>query len=429
MHSLSRTIVMSNSMLAKAVVCQTPASCSSHWWANVKQAPPDPILGVTDAFKRDTNPSKINLGVGAYRDDNGKPYVLECVRKAEDSIASQKLDKEYSLITGVPEFCEHSARLLFGNDSDVIKNKLFFTSQSLSGTGGLRNGFEFLKKFYPYAKNVWLPTPSWGNHSPIATDSSFAVHQYRYYKPSTKGFDFEGCIEDLNKIPEHAVILLQACAHNPTGVDPTPEQWNEISKIVKKRNLLPFIDLAYQGFASGSIDQDAYAVRLFAKEGHEFLVSQSYSKNMGLYGERVGALTFVSQDKEDLKRVESQLKVLIRRLYSNPPRHGAQIAAKVLSDPELRALWLKEVKGMADRIISMRTSLVANLKKEGSSHNWQHITDQIGMFCFTGLNSQQVERLMKEHSVYLTKDGRISIAGVSSKNNAYLAHAIHSVTK
>lgn len=197
----------------------------------------------------------------------------------------------------------------------------------------------------------------------------------------------------------------------------------------QKRNLLPFIDLAYQGFASGSVDRDAYAVRLFAKEGHEFLVSQSYSKNMGLYGERVGALTFVSQDKEDLKRIESQLKVTIRRLYSNPPRHGAQIAAKVLTDPELRALWLKEVKGMADRIISMRTSLVQNLKKEGSSHNWQHITDQIGMFCFTGLNSKQVEKLIKEHSVYLTNDGRISIAGVSSKNNGYLAHAIHSVTK
>ena len=225
------------------------------------------------------------------------------------------------------------------------------------------------------------------------------------------------------------MILLQACAHNPTGVDPSKKQWQAISQVVKKRNLLPFIDLAYQGFASGNIDRDAYAARLFAQEGHEFLVSQSYSKNMGLYGERVGALTFVTQDKQDLERIMSQLKVTIRRLYSNPPRHGAQIAARVLGTPELRSLWLKEVKGMADRIMSMRQMLVDNLKKEGSSHNWQHITDQIGMFCFTGLNSKQVEKLIKEHSVYLTNDGRISIAGVSSKNNGYLARAIHQVTK
>lgn len=425
MQKIASSAVLNQSLTK--TFCQSMSN--THWWSNVKMAPPDPILGVTDAFKRDTNPKKINLGVGAYRDDNGKPYVLECVRKAEEFLASQKLDKEYTLITGVHDFTEQSVRLLLGEDSEIIKNQLYGTAQSISGTGGLRNGFEFLKKFYPYPKNVWIPTPSWGNHTPIATDSGFAVHQYRYYKPFTKGFDFEGCLEDLNKIPEHAVVLLQACAHNPTGVDPTEDQWREISQVVKKRNLLPFIDLAYQGFASGDIDRDAFAARLFAKDGHEFLVSQSYSKNMGLYGERVGALTFVTREKEDLARIMSQLKVTIRRLYSNPPRHGAQIAAKVLGTPELRTLWLKEVKGMADRIITMRKTLVENLKKEGSSHNWQHITDQIGMFCFTGLDSKQVQRLIKEYSVYLTNDGRISVAGVSSKNNAYLAHAIHQVTK
>ncbi|CAF0924024.1 unnamed protein product [Brachionus calyciflorus] len=401
----------------------------SHWWANVKMAPPDPILGVTDAFKRDTNKNKINLGVGAYRDDNGKPYVLECVKKAEAVVAAQNLDKEYTLITGVQEFCEASVRLLLGENSEIVKNKHYSTSQSISGTGGLRNGFEFLRKFYPYQKLVYLPTPSWGNHAPIATDSTFEVKSYRYYKPSTRGFDFEGCLEDISKIPEKSIILLQACAHNPTGVDPTPEQWREISRVVKQRSLLPFIDLAYQGFASGDIDKDAFAVRLFEQDGHEFLVSQSYSKNMGLYGERVGALTIVARDQEEIQRITSQIKTTIRRLYSNPPRHGAQIAATVLNTPELRSLWLQEVKGMADRIITMRKTLVENLQKEGSSHNWQHITDQIGMFCFTGLNEKQVERLIKEFSVYLTKDGRISVAGVSSKNNAYLAHAIHQVTK
>lgn len=233
----------------------------------------------------------------------------------------------------------------------------------------------------------------------------------------------------LKKIPEGSVILLQACAHNPTGVDPTQEQWIELSHLVKKRNLLPFIDIAYQGFATGNIDNDAFSVRQFAKDGHQMLVTQSYSKNMGLYGERVGALTVVGASKEEADRVMSQIKIIVRRMYSNPPKHGALIASKVLNTPELRQLWLKEVKDMADRIIRMRTSLVDNLKKEGSIHDWSHITNQIGMFCFTGLNEQQVSRLMKEYSVYLTKDGRISIAGVSSKNNAYLAHAIHQVTK
>jgi aspartate aminotransferase len=293
----------------------------------------------------------------------------------------------------------------------------------------LRVGAEFLKKFHPYEKTVWLPTPSWGNHNPIFSDSGFNVKYYRYYKPETRGFDFEGCMEDISKIPEGHVLLLQGCAHNPTGVDPSKEQWKELVQVVKKRNLLPFMDLAYQGFASGDTERDAYAVRLVAEEGLEFLVSQSYSKNMGLYGERVGALTFVTQNKEDLARIMSQLKVLIRRMYSNPPRHGAQVASKVLNTPELRSLWLGEVKGMADRIITMRSNLVSNLEKEGSTHNWQHITDQIGMFCYTGLNEQQVAKLTSDYSVYLTKDGRISVAGVSSKNNAYLAHALHQVTK
>jgi len=392
-------------------------------------APPDVILGVTDAFKRDTNPNKINLGVGAYRDDNGKPFVLECVRRAEQQLAALNLDKEYTQITGVPDFNEASARLVFGDNSSIIKNQQYGVTQTISGTGALRVGAEFLKNFYPHEKIVWLPTPSWGNHAPIKTASGFTVKSYRYYKPSNRGFDFEGCIEDLNKIPEHHVVLLQACAHNPTGVDPSQEQWKEISRVIKKRNLFPFIDLAYQGFATGDTDRDAFAARLFADDGHQFILAQSYAKNMGLYGERVGACTLVVHDKDELQRVLSQLRVTIRRMYSNPPRHGAQIASRVLNTPELRSLWLSEVKQMADRIISMRHLLVQNLKKEGSSHNWQHITDQIGMFCFTGLSEAQVERLIKEFSVYLTKDGRISIAGVSSKNNAYLANAIHQVTK
>jgi len=223
--------------------------------------------------------------------------------------------------------------------------------------------------------------------------------------------------------------MLHACAHNPTGVDPTPEQWKELSSVVKAKKLLPFFDMAYQGFASGSVDDDAFAVRQFIADGHRVLLSQSYSKNMGLYGERTGAFTVVCLDKDEAARVESQIKILVRPLYSNPPRHGARIVTEILTNKDIRAEWLVDVKTMADRIISMRTKLRDGLAREGSTHNWQHITDQIGMFCFTGMTPDQVERITKEFSVYLTKDGRISVAGISSKNVDYLAHAMHSVTK
>uniref|UniRef100_A0A8D2DCP8 Aspartate aminotransferase n=1 Tax=Sciurus vulgaris TaxID=55149 RepID=A0A8D2DCP8_SCIVU len=359
---------------------------ASSWWAHVEMGPPDPILGVTEAFKRDTNSKKMNLGVGAYRDDSGKPYVLPSVRK-------------------------------------------FVTVQTISGTGALRVGASFLERFFKFSRDVFLPKPSWGNHTPIFRDAGMKLQGYRYYDPKTCGFDFTGAMEDISKIPEQSVILLHACAHNPTGVDPRPEQWKEMASVVKKKNLFAFFDMAYQGFASGDGNKDAWAVRHFIEQGINVCLCQSYAKNMGLYGERVGAFTVVCKDADEAKRVESQLKILIRPLYSNPPLNGARIASTILTTPDLRKQWLQEVKGMADRIISMRTQLVSNLKKEGSTHNWQHITDQIGMFCFTGLKPEQVERLTKEFSIYMTKDGRISVAGVTSSNVAYLAHAIHQVTK
>uniref|UniRef100_A0A8C0DYK7 Aspartate aminotransferase n=1 Tax=Balaenoptera musculus TaxID=9771 RepID=A0A8C0DYK7_BALMU len=359
---------------------------ASSWWAHVEMGPPDPILGVTEAYKRDTNSKKMNLGVGAYRDDNGKPYVLPSVRK-------------------------------------------YITVQTISGTGALRIGANFLQRFFKFSRDVFLPKPSWGNHTPIFRDAGMQLHSYRYYDPKTCGFDFTGAIEDISKIPAQSVILLHACAHNPTGVDPRPEQWKEMAAVVKKNNLFAFFDMAYQGFASGDGNKDAWAVRHFIEQGINVCLCQSYAKNMGLYGERVGAFTVVCKDADEAKRVESQLKILIRPMYSNPPLNGARIASTILTSPDLRKQWLQEVKGMADRIISMRTQLVSNLKKEGSSHNWQHIVDQIGMFCFTGLKPEQVERLTKEFSIYMTKDGRISVAGVTSGNVGYLAHAIHQVTK
>lgn len=405
------------------------AKRASSWWGAVQMGPPDVILGVTEAYKKDTNPKKINLGVGAYRDDNGKPFVLPSVKKASQRLVEKSLDHEYSPIGGTAEFCKNSITLALGDDSEHVAGGVNATVQAISGTGALRIGGAFLASFFPGVKDIYLPTPSWGNHGPIFRHSGLNVKAYRYYEPSTCGFDFKGALEDLSKIPERSIVLLHACAHNPTGVDPKPEQWAEMSAVIKKRNLFPFFDMAYQGFASGDVTKDAFAVRSFLKDGHQIALAQSFAKNMGLYGERAGAFSLVCADKDEAARTMSQIKILIRPMYSNPPIHGARLVSEILSDATLRTEWLADVKLMADRIISVRSTLQNNLKKLGSSRNWQHITDQIGMFCFTGMNQQQCERLTKEFSVYLTKDGRISMAGVTSKNVDYLAQAIHEVTK
>uniref|UniRef100_V5GUN2 Aspartate aminotransferase n=1 Tax=Anoplophora glabripennis TaxID=217634 RepID=V5GUN2_ANOGL len=402
---------------------------ASSWWSGVQMGPPDVILGVTEAFKRDTNPNKINLGVGAYRDDNGKPYILPSVRKAEEQMRAKNLDKEYAPISGLSDFCKRSIELALGEGADVVANGLNATIQGISGTGSLRVGAAFLSGFFPGNKVVYIPSPSWGNHTPIFKHSGLDVKTYKYYDPKTCGLDFAGAVDDISKIPEKSIVLFHACAHNPTGVDPTKEQWAELSQLVKKKNLFPYFDMAYQGFATGSIENDAYAVRLFIKEGHRVALAQSYAKNMGLYGERAGAFSIVGSSKDEADRVMSQIKILIRALYSNPPINGARIVSEILGDANLKKQWLQEVKGMADRIISVRQNLRDNLKKEGSTRNWEHITNQIGMFCFTGLTAPQVEKITKDFSVYLTKDGRISMAGVTSKNVGYLANAIHAVTK
>ncbi|XP_008581923.1 PREDICTED: aspartate aminotransferase, mitochondrial [Galeopterus variegatus] len=351
---------------------------------------------------------------------------------AEAQIAAKNLDKEYLPIGGLAEFCKASAELALGENSEVLKSGRFVTVQTISGTGALRIGASFLQRFFKFSRDVFLPKPSWGNHTPIFRDAGMQLQGYRYYDPKTCGFNFTGAIEDISKMPEQSVILLHACAHNPTGVDPRPEQWKEIATVVKKKNLFAFFDMAYQGFASGDGDKDAWAVRHFIEQGINICLCQSYAKNMGLYGERVGAFTMICKDADEAKRVESQLKILIRPMYSNPKRYQLWLTCQCIASRICILGFpyrLHEVKGMADRIIGMRTQLVSNLKKEGSSQNWQHITDQIGMFCFTGLKPEQVERLIKEFSIYMTKDGRISVAGVTSGNVGYLAHAIHQVTK
>jgi aspartate aminotransferase len=394
--------------------------------------PPDAILGVTEAFKADTNPLKINLGVGAYRGDDGKPFVLDAVRQAEAAIAEKKLDKEYAGIGGVPDFTKLAIELALGKNHPKIEAGESITVQGISGTGALRVGAEFLSKFFPFPggdKAIYLPNPSWGNHKPIFGHAGMPFKEYSYYKPETCGFDFDGCVADLKDLPEGSVVLFHACAHNPTGVDPLPAQWDVLSEVCKEKKFLPFFDMAYQGFASGDCDQDAYAVRKFVDDGHNILLSQSFSKNMGLYGERVGAFSVLAPDATKAKEIESQLKILIRPLYSNPPVNGARIVSEVLSTPELNSLFLTEVKTMADRIIDMRSALKSLLVEKGSTKDWEHITNQIGMFCFTGLTTDQVEVMKKEFSVYLTGDGRISVAGVSSGNVDHLATAMHEVTR
>jgi len=309
-----------------------------------------------------------------------------------------------------------------------LKENKVVTVQTLSGTGALRVAADFIAKFKPGVP-VYVPNPTWANHHPIFGDAGVKVQQYAYYDPANCGLNFSGMLNDIKNAPNGSVILLHACAHNPTGVDPTKEQWQELSKVIKEKEHFPLFDSAYQGFASGDTDKDAFPIRLFAKEGHNLAACQSFAKNFGLYGERIGALNFVTNSTTEAQALESQLKIVIRPMYSNPPVHGARIVSLILSDPDLTAQWKGEVKTMADRIITMRKKLVDGLSENGSTKDWNHIIKQIGMFCYSGLTPEQVDRLASEYHIYMTRNGRISMAGVSSKNVGYLAKAIHEVSK
>ncbi|KAI9572917.1 pyridoxal phosphate-dependent transferase [Boletus coccyginus] len=399
-------------------------------WSAVPAGPPDPILGITEAFKADKDPRKINLGVGAYRDENGKPYVLNAVKKAEDKMALAKLDKEYLPITGLATFTQNAAKLAYGADSIPLNQNAIAVTQSISGTGALRIGGAFLARHYPGAKIIYLPTPTWGNHIPLFKDSGLEVRSYRYFDKKTVGLDFDGLKEDLKNAPEGAIVLLHACAHNPTGVDPTQAQWEELSDLLSEKKLFPFFDMAYQGFASGSTTRDAFAVRHFVSQGHNVALCQSFAKNMGLYGERVGAFSLTTTSEEEKKRVESQLKIIVRPMYSNPPLHGAHIANTILSDPQLYQEWESEVKGMADRIINMREKLFELLTNGfRTPGSWGHIKSQIGMFSFTGLQTEQCKALAEKAHVYMTMDGRISMAGLNSSNIEYFAQSVDAAVR
>ena len=349
--------------------------------ADIPMGAPDAILGIAENFKACTDPNKVNVCVGAYRDENGKPWILPSVKEAEKKmIDDPAVNKEYASIAGDAAYVEQAIKFAYGQDADLAN---IAAVQSLSGTGACRIGGQFLANFYPL-KKIYLPDPTWGNHIAIFENCGLEVSRYRYYNRATNALDLNGMLEDVMDAPDGAVILLHACAHNPTGCDPSKEEWKIISDLCKKKNLQVFFDSAYQGFASGDAEADAFALRYFVEEGHNVMLAQSFAKNFGLYGERCGTLSFVTNDADEKERVMSQVKRIIRPMYSSPPIHGSSIVKTVLTDEKLTKQYYEECAFMANRIGSMRTLLVDELKKAGSTHDWSHITSQIGMFAYTG---------------------------------------------
>lgn len=396
------------------------------FWSDCPMAPPDKILGLTEAFKADPNPKKINLGVGAYRDDKGKPYVLGSIKEAEKRLYEKSLDKEYSPITGIADFNKYALEFAYGEDSEALKSKRVASTQSISGTGACRLAGEFIKTFMGNV-DIHIPTPTWGNHFAIYKNAGLNPVQYNYYDKAANGLNFDGMVKDIRAAKNGSVFMFHACAHNPTGCDPTRAQWDELSAIVKEKEHLVFFDCAYQSFASGNANDDAYALRKFVADGHQVMLAQSFAKNFGLYGERVGLFSIVTSSSEEAQRVVSQVKLLVRAMYSNPPIHGARLVTEVLSDPALKAQWQDECKGMADRIQEMRVLLRSKLEAGAPGRSWSHVTDQIGMFCYTGLTVEQVLKMRSEYSVYCTDDGRFSMAGINSGNIDDLAAAVIAV--
>eukprot|EP00002_Diphylleia_rotans_P002328 TRINITY_DN11485_c0_g1_i1.p1 TRINITY_DN11485_c0_g1~~TRINITY_DN11485_c0_g1_i1.p1 ORF type:complete len:454 (+),score=88.67 TRINITY_DN11485_c0_g1_i1:59-1420(+) len=397
-------------------------------FASIPVAPDDPILGLNARFAQDSHPQKLNLGVGAYRTEDGKPLVLNVVRKAEQRILeNQTLNKEYIPIDGIKDFQNLSARLILGQESASLNEGRVVTIQSLSGTGSVRVAAEFLARFMPKGTKVLVSVPTWGNHFNIFRDAGLETITYRYWDPASNGLDFAGLMQDFQNAPNNSIVLLHACAHNPTGVDPTPEQWEQIARLMKDKNHFPLLDCAYQGFASGDPEQDAFSIRLFDRLGFSMLIAQSFAKNMGLYGERIGAVNAVCNSQQEANAVRSQFKAIVRPMYSSPQLHGARIVCAILSDPELYAEWRQEVKEMADRIKKMRKELFDALISQGCPGEWNHIMQQIGMFSFTGLKPNQVDEMISKHHVYMTRDGRISMAGLSSKTVPYMASAMKDV--
>ena len=394
-------------------------------FSSIEMAPRDPILGITEAYNADTNPAKVNLGVGVYTDDTGKVPLLECVKRAEAQLTTAAAPRSYLPIDGLASYDKQVQALVFGADSSVVTEGRTITVQSLGGTGGLKIGADFLKRFNADAE-VWISDPSWENHRALFESAGFVVKTYPYYDAATHGVNFTGLLNALESAKPGTVIVLHACCHNPSGVDLTDSQWDQVIEVVGRRQLVPFLDLAYQGF-SRSIDEDGAVVRRFAATGRALLVSNSFSKSFSLYGERIGAFHLVASSREEAQRVLSQIKRVVRTNYSNPPTHGAQLVATVLGTPELRALWEQELSGMRDRIKVMRQSFVAKLKIRLPAQDFSFVAHQNGMFSFSGLSQAQVARLKSEFSVYAVDSGRICVAALNTRNIDTVVEAIASV--
>ena len=398
---------------------------TSTLFAGVELAPRDPILGVTETYNADKNPAKVNLGVGVYYDENGKVPLLECVRRAERQLVDNAPPRAYLPIDGLPAYDRAVQALVFGADSVPLAEKRIVTIQALGGTGGLKVGADFLRRIAPAAQ-IWISDPSWENHRALFENAGFTVNTYPYYEAATHGAKFAGMLAALKAMAPGSIVVLHACCHNPTGVDLSAEQWVQVIETVNARSLVPFLDLAYQGFGDG-IDTDAAMVQRIAAAGGPVLVSSSFSKSFSLYGERVGALSVVASSADEAARILSQLKRLIRTNYSNPPTHGGQVVAIVLGAPELRALWEKELAGMRERIREMRRLLVEKLKVRVPRAEFGFVTRQRGMFSYSGLSKDAVTRLRNEYSVYAIDTGRICVAALNTHNIDHVAQAIASV--
>jgi len=405
-------------------VQSTEVSASGSHFGHVDKLAPDAIFHTKARYAADTDPRKINLGIGAYRTESGKPLVLQVVKNVEaELLVNPKLNKEYLPIGGDAEFIRLAQASILGEDCAALVEGRVAGVQSLSGTGALRILAEFIKTNCPGA-TVYKSAPSWGNHRKIFLKAGVPQGDYRYWDPNTRGLDIDGMLEDLNNAPAGSIILLHSCAHNPTGVDPTEAQWRQILRVMQAKNHLAFFDSAYQGYASGDLVKDAYSVRLFAKAGMEMVISQSFSKNLGLYGERVGCASVVCSSQEQRVACDTHLRGIIRPMYSNPPKHGCYIAKGVLGNAARFEEWLVELNGMSNRILQMRDLLRSALEAKNTPGTWNHITDQIGMFSYTGLTKEQVAFIEKKYHIYMLSSGRVSMAGVSANKIDYIATAI-----
>ncbi len=389
--------------------------------------PPDAILGLTEAFKRDPNPNKVNLGAGVYRDASGKTPVLECVKEAEQRLLANETSKSYLPIDGLPGFGREVQHLVFGANHPIVTEGRAISAQTPGGTGALRVAADFLARIRP-GTTVWVSEPTWPNHPNIFRAAGLNVATYPYFDFHTLGVQFDAMMEALARIPAGDVLLLHGCCHNPTGADLTRDQWEEVARAVEERGILPLVDFAYQGFGRG-LEEDATGLHTLVAHCPEVLIASSFSKNFGLYNERVGALTLVAASAEAAETARGYVKQAIRTNYSNPPAHGAKIVHTVLTDPELRSQWEAELATMRDRIHAMRHTLVEALNEEGAPRDFSFIVRQQGMFSYTGLTPEQVDALREQYSIYMVRSGRMNVAGLTEQNVGYVAHAIAEVLK